>query len=61
MHGSPWNYDSHVPLIFAGKHILSGRIPRYVETIDAAPTMAQYLGIAPPAGAHGEPLIEIFD
>ena len=61
MHGSPWNYDSHVPLIFVGSNIDAGRITRPVETIDAAPTIAQYLGIASPAGAHGVPLVEVIE
>ena len=61
MHGSPWNYDSHVPLIFAGRGIRARHIPRPVETIDAAPTMAQLLGMSSPAAAQGKPLVEIFD
>ena len=61
MHGSPWNYDSHVPLIFVGENIEPGHIQRRVETIDAAPTLAQLLGITSPAGAQGRPLVEIFE
>ena len=58
MHGSPWNYDSHVPLVFAGPGIKSQRIRRPVHLIDVAPTLAALLGLHAPAGAEGEPLIE---
>ena len=60
MHGSPWQYDSHVPLVFVGRNIDAGHSERYVETIDAAPTLSRLLGMSPPAGSHGEPLHEVF-
>ncbi|MEP2715130.1 alkaline phosphatase family protein [Pseudophaeobacter sp.] len=59
-HGSPWSYDSHVPLIFAGPGIKAQTIVRRVETIDLAPTVTTYLGTKLPSGATGEPLPEIF-
>ncbi len=57
-HGSPWTYDTHVPLIISGPGIESARIVRPVETVDIAPTIAAYLGIKPPSGAIGKPLPE---
>jgi len=57
-HGSPWTYDTHVPVIFAGPGIKQGRIVRRVETVDVAATIAAYLGTKPPSGALGQPLIE---
>jgi len=57
-HGSPWTYDTHVPIIFAGPGIAPGRIARRVETVDVAPTIAAYLGTKPPSGALGRPLVE---
>ncbi len=60
-HGSPWTYDTHVPLIFMGPGVAPARILRRVETIDAAPTIAAYLGTKPPSGAFGRPLEEVFD
>ncbi|SDB14042.1 alkaline phosphatase family protein [Bauldia litoralis] len=57
-HGSPWTYDTYVPLIVAGPRILSQRIARPVETVDVAPTIASYLRIKPPTGSRGVPLIE---
>lgn len=57
-HGSPWTYDTHVPIIVAGPGIVPGRIARRVETVDVAPTIAAYLGTRPPSGALGQPLHE---
>jgi predicted AlkP superfamily pyrophosphatase or phosphodiesterase len=57
-HGSPWTYDTHVPIIFAGPGIAPGGIARRVETVDVAPTIAAYLGTKPPSGALGHPLVE---
>lgn len=58
-HGSPWSYDTYVPMIFAGPGIEPARIGRRVETVDLAPTLAAYLGIKPPSGARGRVLPEI--
>lgn len=57
-HGSPWTYDSHVPILIAGPGIEPARVSRRVETIDVAPTIAAYLGAKPPSGALGLPLLE---
>ena len=45
-HGSPMNYDRHVPLVFWGpwKHQI---ITEGVEIVDLAPTLASELGIKP--------------
>jgi predicted AlkP superfamily pyrophosphatase or phosphodiesterase len=59
MHGSPWNYDTHVPIIFAGPTIKANRINRLVHPVDVAPTMSAFLGMTPPASAKGIPLKEI--
>ncbi|MFN2377125.1 MAG: alkaline phosphatase family protein, partial [Candidatus Binatia bacterium] len=57
-HGTPWEYDTHVPLIFAGPGVKRGQVSRRVETVDAAPTIAALLGIEPPSRATGRPLPE---
>jgi predicted AlkP superfamily pyrophosphatase or phosphodiesterase len=59
MHGSPWAYDSHVPLIFAGPGIKSGVHDRPVHPIDVAPTLSRLLHLAPPATAQGQTLPEV--
>jgi hypothetical protein len=60
-HGSPWSYDAHVPIIFAGAQVDAQRIARPAFTIDVAPTLTAYIGTKPPSGSEGEPLMEVFD
>jgi predicted AlkP superfamily pyrophosphatase or phosphodiesterase len=56
MHGSPWGYDQHVPLIFAGPGVEPGRHEDLVHPVDVAPTLAALLGLPRPAAAIGEAL-----
>ena len=58
-HGSPWSYDTFVPLIFAGYGIAPNNVARRVETVDLAPTLSAVLGLKPPSGAAGSPLEEV--
>ena len=58
-HGSPWNYDTYVPIVFAGAGLGPAVIDRRVLTVDIAATLAAYLGIKPPSGAVGDPLLEV--
>jgi predicted AlkP superfamily pyrophosphatase or phosphodiesterase len=58
-HGSPWNYDTWVPVFFAGGEIEAQTIDRYVETVDVAITIATVLGIQAPSGSVGQPLKEV--
>ena len=44
-HGTPHQYDTHVPAIFIGPGIIGGRYGLSVETIDLAPTLATLLGL----------------
>jgi predicted AlkP superfamily pyrophosphatase or phosphodiesterase len=60
MHGSPWNYDTHVPVIFAGNGINAKIIYRRVQPADVAPTLSALLGMSPPASAQGTVLPEVF-
>ena len=46
-HGSPYDYDSHVPLIFFGPWFAPGRYPEFVRTVDLAPTLAAVVGVKP--------------
>jgi predicted AlkP superfamily pyrophosphatase or phosphodiesterase len=47
-HGSPWNYDRRVPILFWWPGAGGFEQPLPVETVDIAPTLAALLGIAPP-------------
>ena len=55
-HGSPLNYDTHVPLIFYGNGITKGNTTAYTTIPDIAPTISALLGITFPNGATGKPL-----
>jgi predicted AlkP superfamily pyrophosphatase or phosphodiesterase len=58
-HGSPWRYDTYVPIIFAGADIPAQRISRSVETVDIAPTLSLVVGAKPPSGSVGVVLREV--
>jgi predicted AlkP superfamily pyrophosphatase or phosphodiesterase len=58
-HGSPWRYDSYVPLLFMGAGIPTQRVARRVETVDIALTLALLIGAKPPSGSVGLPLHEV--
>jgi predicted AlkP superfamily pyrophosphatase or phosphodiesterase len=58
-HGSPFSYDTHIPLVIMGPGIRPGRYDRPVLLNDLAPTLATLLNVETPSGASGEPLTEI--
>ena len=60
-HGSPWRYDTFVPVVFAGSHLASQHVYRSIETIEVAPTLAAIVGTNPPSGARGGPLQEVLN
>jgi predicted AlkP superfamily pyrophosphatase or phosphodiesterase len=58
-HGSPWRYDTYVPIIFAGFGIKPEVVTRRVHTVDVAITLATVAGASPPSGAAGDVLLEV--
>lgn len=52
-HGSGYNYDTHVPLLFYGNGIQPGKTFERTSVTDIAPTISALLGIAFPSGATG--------
>jgi len=56
MHGSPYSYDTHVPVMIAGPGIGTGTVNSPVSPHDVAPTISNYLGVSPPSGSTGTPL-----
>lgn len=61
-HGSPWTYDTHVPILFMGPDINEGiRVNRHVQTVDVAVTIAGLMRTKLPSGAVGQPLLEVFE
>jgi len=55
-HGSPWNYDSQVPLLLWGSAFKSGVYFSQCQPIDLAATLAAALGLTQPSGSQGSPL-----
>ncbi|WP_395391834.1 alkaline phosphatase family protein [Novosphingobium sp. BL-8A] len=49
-HGSPWDYDRRVPMLFWRKGMTGFEQPTPVETVDIAPTLAATVGLSAPAG-----------
>lgn len=60
-HGSPWGYDTFVPLIFAGFGIDDDVVYERVSTTDIAVTLSSAMGIKPPSGAEGNILKEVLE
>ncbi len=58
-HGSPWRYDTFVPVVFAGGRLRAQRVYRAIEPTDIAPTLAVVVGVKAPSGARGAPLQEV--
>ena len=59
MHGSPWRYDTHVPIVFAGAGVPDGAVHRLVHPVDVAPTLSALLGMTAPGAARGTILTEV--
>ena len=55
-HGTPYGYDTQVPLIFLAPGLTGHVVGDGVRSIDVAPTIATLLGIDPPADVDGRPL-----
>ncbi len=49
-HGSPWDYDRRVPILFWRKGMAGFEQPNPIETTDIAPTLAATIGLAVLAG-----------
>ena len=49
-HGSPWNYDRRVPIVFYRPGMTGFEQPLPVETVDIAPSLAALIGLTIPAG-----------
>src|SRR5512133_3936765 len=56
MHGSPWDYDVSIPLMFAGPAVRTGLYSMPAVQQDVAPTLAAALGVQMPPTATGRVL-----
>lgn len=58
-HGSPYSYDTNVPLILMGKPwIKPGYYSTYAEVVDIAPSLSHLLRLRPPSASEGRVLGE---
>ena len=55
-HGTPHDYDAHVPVILYGPPFRPGRYPRTARVADMAPTLAAALGVTPTERLDGQVL-----
>jgi predicted AlkP superfamily pyrophosphatase or phosphodiesterase len=49
-HGSPWNYDRRVPILFWWQGMRGFEQPNAIETADIMPTLASLIGLNIPSG-----------
>jgi len=59
-HGSAFNYDTHVPLLWYGVNIPVGNSYRPIQIIDIAPTLIHLLNLQRTGAMTGVPIMEIF-
>ena len=57
-HGSPWHYDTHVPLLLLGRGIHPGAYTRPISPAALASTVAELLGVDYPSANVEQPLRE---
>jgi Type I phosphodiesterase / nucleotide pyrophosphatase len=58
-HGAPFDYDTHVPVLFLGPQVRAGRYNANVMVNDIAPTLATMLDVETPSGSVGRVLDEM--
>jgi predicted AlkP superfamily pyrophosphatase or phosphodiesterase len=52
-HGSVWDYDRRVPILFWRRGMRSAPRPDHISTVNILPTIAVQIGLALPAGLDG--------
>jgi arylsulfatase A-like enzyme len=60
-HGGPWNYDTFVPVIFAGSHIDGQQVFTPIRPNDIAPTLSAIVNAKSPSGSSGNILTDVID
>jgi len=58
-HGTPYGYDTHVPVIFLGAEIKAGEYRGKIAVNDIAPTLSALLDVEAPSGSIGRVLSEM--
>lgn len=57
-HGTPYSYDTHIPVIFYGSEFRRGRYADEFYITDIAPTLCAALGVNEPSGCIGKPFVK---
>ncbi len=60
-HGSSFNYDAHVPLLWYGLNWKKKEVFTPYEIVDIAPTLVHLLDLQRPGAMTGKPLIELLN
>jgi Type I phosphodiesterase / nucleotide pyrophosphatase len=58
-HGSPWHYDTHVPLLLLGNGIIPGQYTERVSPAQLAPTISRLFGTNAPGGCVVEAIDQV--
>jgi len=58
-HGSSFNYDTHVPLLWYGANIPSQNVYRPIQIVDIAPTLIHLMNLQRTGAMTGTPISEI--
>ncbi len=58
-HGTAYNYDTHIPILWYGQGIPKGSSTRLYSVTDITPTLAMILKIMLPSGVTGIPMEEV--
>jgi hypothetical protein len=58
-HGSAFNYDTHVPLLWYGANIPSQNVYRPIQIVDIAPTLIHLMNLQRTGAMTGTPILEI--
>jgi len=53
-HGSPYDYDTHIPFVLMGWGIKHGQTTEHVNMIDIAPTISSLIKIPNPSACTGK-------
>jgi hypothetical protein len=59
-HGSPYTYDTHVPMLFYGAGVKAGSTVKYHAITDIAPTISVLMKVKFPNACTGQPIAELF-